>query len=374
MTRRSHAAGMAPTVKTDVRPNPIDIGLLGPYAVVQVANAFAQPRYGDSNVARKPSQARTFMTPLTQQVLEIVRQRLSARHAALQAEIRSAAQTLTAQLQRIDVEWARVEQKQASMIEESPSQAWTDSLTKLHAQREMKYAETRADLTRRLSLLGDDFRGHSFDEVAVEQAVSAIEAEIAAYATTLAVKRRQNELRGEYGDLDNTRWLQEATKFVARNPAVSSAVVVLQQLDSTLGLGVDWVEFVVSVVDRDISPAADLPRVGAADGIGFEHACAAILEDCGWVVTVTRATGDQGVDLLAKRNGLTVAIQCKNTAQPVGNSAVQEVFAGKSFYEATGAVVVSRAGFTPSAVQLAHRLVVTLVDATALADLDRHLK
>jgi len=68
-----------------------------------------------------------------------------------------------------------------------------------------------------------------------------------------------------------------------------------------------------------------------------------------------------------------VAIQCKNTAQPVGNAAVQEVFAGKAFYEATTAVVVSRSGFTSSAIQLANRLTVALVDATALGDLDRHL-
>lgn len=213
----------------------------------------------------------------------------------------------------------------------------------------------------------------SFDEAIIEAAASIIETEISVYARTLSVKRRQNELRGEYGNVDNTRWHIEARKFVTKNPKVSSAVANIQLLDSPLGLGMNWENFTVSIVDRYISPAPDLPGVAPADGIGFEHACATILETCGWAVTITRATGDQGVDLLAKKEGAIVAVQCKNTAQPVGNAAVQEVFAGKAFYEATAAVVVSRSGFTSSATQLANRLIVTLIDSAALADLDRHL-
>lgn len=313
------------------------------------------------------------MTQLAQQVLELVRKRLAAKDAAIETEIQSTAQTLAVQLQRIDVEWTQISHRHTSLMKESSSPAWTDSLRTLHKQRETKYLQTRAALTERLSLLGGCLQEHSFDEAVVQRAACAIETEIGAYAHTLSIKRRQTELRGEYGEVDSTRWWVEATKFVTRNPTVSSAVVVLQELNSALGLEVDWVELLVGVVDRSVSPAVNLPEVGAGDGIGFEHACAAILERCGWDVTVTRATGDQGVDLLAKRNGLTVAIQCKNTAQPVGNSAVQEIFAGRSFYEATAAVVVSRSGFTPSAFQLANRLAVALIDVTSLAALDRHL-
>lgn len=330
-------------------------------------------RYCAAPQSPQESYAITFMTQLAQQVLEVVRQRLAAQEAAIEAEVQKAAQTLSAHLQRIDVEWTRIEHRHTSMMKESSSPAWTDSLRKVYKQRETKYLQARADLTQRLSLLSGCSQKHSFDEAVVEQAASTIEAEIAAYSNTLSVKRRQTELRGEYGEVDCTRWSVEARKFVTRNPAVSSAVVVLQELDSALRLEVDWVEFIVGVVDRSISPAVDLPEVGDGDGIGFEYACAAILERCGWVVTVTQATGDQGVDLLVKRNGFTVAIQCKNTTQPVGNSAVQEIFAGKSFYEAAAAVVVSRSGFTPSAVQLASRLAVALVDATTLSALDRHL-
>jgi len=314
------------------------------------------------------------MTPLTHEVIDIIRQRLSAQYMALQADAQNANLIVAAQLRQLDAEWTRTEQKHVRRMNESTSPAWTDSLEKSHAGREHKYFATRADLGRSSLPVTALAPEESFDEAIVNMAVSTIETEISEYASTLSVKRRQNELRGEYGDIDNARWLIEARKFVTRNPRVSAAIAGLQLLDSSLGLGMDWEDFTIRVVDRSISPAIDLPGVAPADGIGFEHACAAILEKCGWSVSMTRATGDQGVDLLAKKEDAIVAIQCKNTAQPVGNTAVQEVFAGRAYYEATAAVVVSRVGFTPSAIQLANRLAVFLVDSATLVDLDRHLQ
>jgi restriction system protein len=314
------------------------------------------------------------MTPLAQEIIDIIRQRLSARRADAQADARSASLIMTTQLEKLDAGWARTESWHARNINESTSQAWTNDLKHSHAGHKRRYFETRAELMHQITMLNAHNPEESFDEALVEVAASTIETEISAYVKTLSVKRRQNELRGEYGNTDNARWLAEARKFVIENPRVSSAVDRLQLLDSSLGIGMDWRDFTVTVVDRSISPVTDLPGVAPADGLGFEHACAAILEKCGWVVTITRATGDQGVDILAKKGAIIVAIQCKNTAQPVGNAAVQEVFAGKAFYEAAAAVVVSRSGFTSSAIQLANRLTVTLVDAAVLGDLDQHLK
>ena len=70
-------------------------------------------------------------------------------------------------------------------------------------------------------------------------------------------------------------------------------------------------------------------------GEEFEAYAAQVLSDNGFRhVTVTRASGDQGIDILAVRNGRTYAIQCKNYAGAVGNAAVQEacakyLFAGR---------------------------------------------
>ena len=48
------------------------------------------------------------------------------------------------------------------------------------------------------------------------------------------------------------------------------------------------------------------------DGLQFEHRCAELLRYRGFhKVTVTKGSGDQGVDILAQKNGLKYGIQCK---------------------------------------------------------------
>ncbi len=45
-------------------------------------------------------------------------------------------------------------------------------------------------------------------------------------------------------------------------------------------------------------------------------------------VEVTRGSGDYGVDVLAEKEGVTYAVQCKRYDGPVGVKAVQEAYAG----------------------------------------------
>jgi HJR/Mrr/RecB family endonuclease len=89
-------------------------------------------------------------------------------------------------------------------------------------------------------------------------------------------------------------------------------------------------------------------------GQQFEIWCKSALEHKGWKVEETTGSGDQGVDLIGWHSGVKVVFQCKHYSKTVGNSAVQEVIAGKVFYDAeVGVVITSGAGFSPSAVRLA---------------------
>ncbi len=102
-------------------------------------------------------------------------------------------------------------------------------------------------------------------------------------------------------------------------------------------------------------------------GEEFEHYFAKVLEDNGFQeVEVTRASGDQGVDILAERNGRTYAIQCKNYAGAVGNAAVQEAYAGAQFYGCDVAAVVCPGTFTYAARELAKGTGVVLWDGERL--------
>ena len=94
-----------------------------------------------------------------------------------------------------------------------------------------------------------------------------------------------------------------------------------------------------------------------------------ILKKNGWKVKETPNTGDQGVDLIASIDNLRICIQCKNHKKVVGNTAVQEVSAGKLYWKGTHAVLVSKTGYTKSAQKLARANNVKLINDFELNDL-----
>ncbi len=109
-------------------------------------------------------------------------------------------------------------------------------------------------------------------------------------------------------------------------------------------------------------------------GEQYEIYCKYILKTSGWLVKETKASGDQGVDLIASNEIFRkVCIQCKRYSKPVGNKAIQEVFTGKKFYDGSRAVVVSNAGFTKSARNLAQKTDVYLISDTDLENLQDFL-
>lgn len=131
--------------------------------------------------------------------------------------------------------------------------------------------------------------------------------------------------------------------------------------------------------DGDTSPAEDwrenklavtMEKVDAMDGHEFEHFIAGLLQKLGYEnVSVTRGSGDQGVDVLAELNGIKYAIQCKNYASALGNTPVQEVSAGKEFYGCHVGVVVTNNYFTKGGRELADKVRVILWDREKLAEM-----
>ena len=108
-------------------------------------------------------------------------------------------------------------------------------------------------------------------------------------------------------------------------------------------------------------------NVDRMEGHEFEYFCAELLERCGFeAVTVTRGSGDQGVDILAFKEDIKYAIQCKNYSTPLGNKPIQEVFAGKTFYKCHVGVVMTNSTFTKGAIELADSVGVILWDKTRL--------
>lgn len=189
------------------------------------------------------------------------------------------------------------------------------------------------------------------------------------YQQVLAKKRAQLLVEDDYGDFDHNKWLDEIKRFYDRKiePELKNNWHKLAEAN----ISGEEIAEIIDDVARDFQESKpDLFQYDdSMAGIAYEHYCADILRRSGWNASVSKASNDQGVDILASNQRLTVAIQCKKYSSPVGNKAVQEVISGTTFHNADHAVVVSNNSYTSSARQLAGKSGVLLVHHSELGRL-----
>lgn len=168
------------------------------------------------------------------------------------------------------------------------------------------------------------------------------------HARILALRRRQECFVDAYGNMICDGWQRERAYFADRTIFPKLAARGLAEEGE-----VRWAEIlaIVEVVAAtvELPDEADAPE----DGIAYERFCAARLREGGWQARPTQASGDQGADIVAERDGLRLVVQCKRYGKPVGNAAVQEAAAAARYWSGDIAAVVSNAGFTPAARKLA---------------------
>ena len=110
------------------------------------------------------------------------------------------------------------------------------------------------------------------------------------------------------------------------------------------------------------------------DGYEFEKFIAELLENLGYKeVLTTKESSDYGIDVVAVKDGIRYAIQCKNYSQSVGNNAIQEAYSGKNFYDCHVAIVVTNNYYTSNAINQAKMNKVVLWDRNKLDELMRTL-
>lgn len=118
------------------------------------------------------------------------------------------------------------------------------------------------------------------------------------------------------------------------------------------------------------SESVTFPQYDSMSGLEFERFCADLLEKNGYYnVDVTQGRGDHGIDILAEKDDITYAIQCKCYSSNIGNAAVQQAHTGKSLYHKDIAVVLTNQYFTAQAQEEANALGVKLWDRGKLQDL-----
>ncbi len=178
----------------------------------------------------------------------------------------------------------------------------------------------------------------------------------------LSLKYKQTVVYDDYGNVFYDKWLLEVAYFINNVLAKQAEIkVLLEAEDVTEGYPnrLDIEKRIMDIVRLyEQKTAAVLhPKnrdVELLSPIEFEHYCSDILKTNGWQARVTQASGDQGVDIIAKYDNVKVVFQCKKYTSPIGNKAVQEIIAGKQFVQADIAAVVSNSRYTSSAKQLAN--------------------
>jgi restriction system protein len=197
---------------------------------------------------------------------------------------------------------------------------------------------------------------------------SRIDVVIGDHLDTLIRRRTQVVYRDDYGREITKKWETELKEFVHFHllPALSadSRATITAQPSS-----------LVNVVEAKVLEAlAQRPAMSefsqSMSPRDFEVFCANQLRAMGWDATVTQASGDQGVDVIATKDKIRMVVQCKLYSRPIGNKAVQEVSAARLHQSAQYAVVVSNQTYTTSARNLAKTNRVVLLHFSELSAQD----
>ena len=85
------------------------------------------------------------------------------------------------------------------------------------------------------------------------------------------------------------------------------------------------------------------------DGWQFEQEVAKIFISKGFNATVTRATGDGGVDIILEKDGFRSIVQCKHHNNPVGPNDARALWGCKDDFQADEVILIASSGITKGA-------------------------
>jgi len=115
-------------------------------------------------------------------------------------------------------------------------------------------------------------------------------------------------------------------------------------------------------------PTYSIEDIDLMSGADFESFVTYLFNQLGYKASNTKLSGDQGIDVIAKKGQSTIAIQCKCFHGSVGNHAIMEAYAGAKYYNADKCMVVTNSVFTKSAKELANKNGVVLWDRKMLIE------
>ena len=103
------------------------------------------------------------------------------------------------------------------------------------------------------------------------------------------------------------------------------------------------------------------------DGVEFERELGSLFQTMGYGVEGTPTSGDQGVDLVLRKDGVTTVVQCKAHKDGVGPAVARELYGSMVAFRAKAAILACTGGFTRGVYDFVEGKPIRLLDASAIA-------
>jgi HJR/Mrr/RecB family endonuclease len=178
----------------------------------------------------------------------------------------------------------------------------------------------------------------------------------------LLIHRRIGTIQGHFNKTDDSGWTKKKIFFIKKIITEKSGGEINHSNYIKISKLIDKL-----TKDYDESKLLDSENL---TGHQYEQYVANKLNDLGWKTIITPGSGDNGVDIVATKQEVNVAIQCKKHSKNVSNKAVQEIYSGKDIYKAQIAAVITNNTYTKSAKNAAANLKVYLLNDHHLNELD----
>ena len=104
-------------------------------------------------------------------------------------------------------------------------------------------------------------------------------------------------------------------------------------------------------------------------GTEFERELGDLFKRNGWEVQWTPASGDEGVDLILRKDGKKTVVQCKAHKAPVGPAIVRELYGSMVASGADNAILACTGGFTRGVWEFAEDKPIELISASDLMEM-----
>ena len=192
------------------------------------------------------------------------------------------------------------------------------------------------------------------------------------HLNALVRARAQLVREDAYGKMHVDKWEKEKARFIS------------QEIEADLSpnehraLQRDWAPVLNLIEARVEAATKENPAFRSffedMTPTDFEMFCAEELRQAGWNARVTMQSRDQGIDVVAEKDGVRVVLQCKLYSGSVGNKSVQEIAAGKAHEQAHYGVVVTNNRYTSAAEQLAQTNGVLLLHYCDLQNLSECIR